>query len=48
MSAARLTLEEAAEELRTKPRWLREWLRAHARTAHIRYFDYDWAVNALR
>ena len=29
MSAARLTLEEAAEELRTKPRWLREWLRAH-------------------
>ena len=26
----------------------RDWLRAHARSARIRYFDYDWAVNALR
>jgi len=25
----------------------REWLRAHAATARIEYFDYDWAVNAL-
>jgi hypothetical protein len=24
----------------------REWLRAHAATAEIDYFDYDWAVNA--
>lgn len=26
---ARLTLDEAAAELRKTPRWLREWLRAH-------------------
>jgi len=25
----------------------REWLRAHAATARLAYFDYDWAVNAL-
>jgi hypothetical protein len=25
----------------------REWLRAHAATARLSYFDYDWAVNAL-
>jgi hypothetical protein len=25
----------------------REWLRAHAATARVVYFDYDWAVNAL-
>jgi len=25
----------------------REWLRAHAATAEIEYFDYDWKVNAL-
>jgi hypothetical protein len=25
----------------------REWIRAHAATAEIDYFDYDWAVNAL-
>ena len=25
-----------------------EWLRAHAATARIRYFDYDWSVNALQ
>jgi Protein of unknown function, DUF547 len=25
----------------------REWLRAHGASARIRYFEYDWAVNAL-
>lgn len=25
----------------------REWLRAHAATARLSYFDYDWAVNAF-
>jgi len=25
----------------------REWLRAHAATARLSYFDYNWAVNAL-
>jgi hypothetical protein len=26
----------------------RAWLRDHAASARVRYFDYDWAVNALR
>lgn len=29
--SARLTLHEAAAELRKRPRWLREWLRTHPR-----------------
>jgi hypothetical protein len=29
--SARLTLDEAAAELRKTPRWLREWVRAHPR-----------------
>jgi hypothetical protein len=32
---------------RYAPEGDREWLRAHAATAEIDYFDYDWAVNAL-
>jgi uncharacterized protein DUF547 len=33
---------------RYAPETDRDWLLAHGATAHIRYFDYDWAVNALR
>jgi Protein of unknown function, DUF547 len=32
---------------RYAPEGDREWLRAHAASAEIDYFDYDWAVNAL-
>ena len=33
--------------IRYAPEADRDWLRAHAATARIDYFDYDWAVNAL-
>jgi hypothetical protein len=38
MAASRLTLDEAAAELRKTPRWLNEWLRTHPVDADGRAF----------